>query len=98
MPEPAGCWLLVLSRDVSLAVALSQMGPVGTNVTLGLCDVDDQQMDIVAQQALLVVSGVNPMCHLGRMQWDKGRAQVGCWGYIFRNCDTKCRNFAKSKK
>ena len=74
---PQGCWLLVMSRDVSLAVALSQMGPVGTNVTLGLTDVDDQQMDIVTEQALHVVSGMNLMCHLGRMQWEEGLAWVG---------------------
>ena len=75
-----GCWLLVLSRDIGLGVALSQMGPVGTNVTLGLTDVDDQQMDIVTKQAMQVVSGVNLMCHLGRMQWDKRRAWVGMCG------------------
>ena len=78
-----GCWLLVLSRDIGLGVALSQMGPVGTNVTLGLTDVDDQQMDVVTEQAMQVVSGVNLMCHLGRMQWDKTRAWVSMWGDCF---------------
>ena len=69
-----GCWLLVLSREISLAAALSQRGPLGTNVTLGVTDVDVQQMDQVTEKAQQVVSGVKQMCRLVRIQWANGRA------------------------
>ena len=75
-----GCWLLVLSRDVNLAAALSQREPMGTNVTLGLTDVDVQQMDMVKEKAEQVVSGVKQMCRLVRIQWGNGRAQAGRTG------------------
>ena len=45
-----GCWLLVLARHGSLAAAMSQRGPLGTKVTLGLTDVSVQQMDVVKER------------------------------------------------
>ena len=75
-----GCWVLVLARRGSLAAALSQRGPIGINVTLGLTDVSVQQMDVVKERADDVVAAVKQMCRLVRIQWANGRAQAGMKG------------------
>lgn len=64
-----GSWVLILSKDFSLAAGLCVRGPMGINATMGLTNIMVEDLEKVKESAPLAVSRLKQMSRLHRIKW-----------------------------
>ena len=65
----AGCWVMVLSRNVTLAAALVMRAPVEVNVVLGLSHLNVGAMEQVKDMVPTLVSSLKLHSRLHQVRW-----------------------------
>ena len=87
-----GDWVLVVSTDVRLPVGLLMRGPEPMNVTLGLLDVGDHEMERVQQTVDPIKGNVRQQTTLRLIRWGGGQhLSLGGVAHLRRSMDMeKC--------
>ena len=66
---PTGGWVLLLSRETTLAVGLCMRGPIGINVTVGLMQHDVSAIEEIKSLVPAVTAAVKQHARLHRIRW-----------------------------